>query len=97
MAKGRKPDGHWIMKFSDGTLYIGNFDKGIIKGRGKYVYPDGTIFDGEFTSNGKIGKGTFKDKEGNSYVGEIRDHKFVKKGNNFFYLSVYFVFDNIIF
>lgn len=54
-------DGYGEMYWTDGSIYKGEWRKGIQEGKGVMTFPDGRIKDGNFENN--IFKGAIKIKE----------------------------------
>lgn len=76
--KGSQKSGHGAFKFSNGDLYLGNFEEDEMNGVGTYYYCEsGTVIKGNvFSKDGIIGTGkiTWNDKVKyiSSYEGEIK-------------------------
>lgn len=51
MQDDKYPHGFGKMYKSDGSLYIGHFDKGKAEGQGAFIMPDGVIYQGHFHNN----------------------------------------------
>ena len=45
---------------SDGSLYIGHFEKGKAEGQGVFLMPDGVIYQGHFHNNYAHGQGKYE-------------------------------------
>jgi len=44
--------------YIDGSLYEGNWDKGLKCGNGRFLFSDGDIYEGEFQNDVPHGQGT---------------------------------------
>ena len=76
-----KPDGYGEAFFNDGRYYKGNFESGVLNGKGSiFVYQNGDEFEGEFVNNRfHYGKYTMK-SDGSFYVGYFDNNGQPKQG-----------------
>jgi hypothetical protein len=66
------PDGKHKYKFKNGDLYFGDWQDGMMQGRGTLnISNSGVIYEGDFVANEFHGKGTFICKNGNIYKGDF--------------------------
>ena len=71
--KNNEFDGYGVFK-SKSYNYYGNFNKGKMKGKGKYEdLIKGSIYDGEFFDDQKNGYGEEKYSDGSVYKGEFKN------------------------
>lgn len=61
------------MYWTDGSVYKGEWNKGIQHGRGVMTFPDGRIKDGLFENN--VFKGSMKVAEGSMAEAQIEERK----------------------
>ena len=73
--KGDCYTGAGVYRYTDGTLYSGNFEAGRFEGLGTLTYPDGAIYTGTFHDQRQTGKGKLTDTHGNDYTGEWQQGK----------------------
>ena len=64
------PHGKGIYKYSDGSIYDGNWHRGRRHGEGTYTYCNGDVYIGEWEDGYKSGKGVMKWRNGDVYEGE---------------------------
>eukprot|EP00040_Diaphanoeca_grandis_P044535 m.12648 g.12648 ORF g.12648 m.12648 type:complete len:655 (+) comp9392_c0_seq1:326-2290(+) len=64
---------HGVAKFKGGHVYEGEFDSGLMHGKGRLCWPDGTTYEGTFVDNTITGQGRFVWSDGSTYEGEV-DH-----------------------
>lgn len=69
-----------IIKFEDGSRYVGQTDGGILQGRGHMVHSDGSIYHGDYSKGQANGKGTLWDPSGIQYEGTWKDDEYNGKG-----------------
>ena len=68
--------GPGIMRFRNGDVYEGQWDKNLMHGRGKMVFADGQVYIGCFANNFMHGAGELTDAAGNIFEGHwIEDKK----------------------
>jgi len=73
--------GRGVYKWSDGTVYTGEFADGQKNGKGALVYPDQRRYSGQFRSDLYHGHGTYVDSDGSVYEGEFRAGQFEGRGS----------------
>lgn len=73
-------------KYSDDSVYSGDFDNGLPHGKGQMTFPNGDIYDGEWLNGKMNGQGEYrrfnseKDKYVELYIGEFVDGVMQGKG-----------------
>jgi hypothetical protein len=67
-------------KFSDGSVYSGDFLEGAIHGRGIMTWANGDKYEGTFENNSRTGIGTYTWANGDKYVGEFLNNQRTGKG-----------------
>lgn len=67
-------------KFSDGSIYSGDFLEGAIHGRGIMTWANGDKYEGTFENNFRTGKGTHTWANGDKYIGEFLKNQRTGKG-----------------
>lgn len=75
--------GHGQYLYANGSVYVGNFRRGLRHGQGRFKYVDGSHYDGEWKSNYRHGYGKYAN--GDIYQGMWFSNKKHGIGN---YLSV---------
>lgn len=75
MVVGNVDSGFGVAKWSDGTMYIGEFSGGKMQGNGKFCNPDGSVYVGEFKNNSAWGYGLFSSKSGATFEGMFANSK----------------------
>ena len=73
-----------IQKTDEG-IYVGNLEKGLKEGRGKFFFKDGDIYEGEWKKDKKEGKGVYLFNKGNKYEGDFKDD--MQDGKGIYYFS----------
>lgn len=68
-----EPEGHGVKFYSDGTLYVGDWENGVphTYGKGLWQRPDGSQYEGNFIKGLKHGIGTQIFPDGSRYRGEF--------------------------
>lgn len=67
------PNGKGIMKWADGSYYIGSFVKGERKGVGEFHFRNGNHYSGEWANNEMNGQGIYIWANGTEYIGHFKD------------------------
>lgn len=57
------------MRWPDGTVYEGLWEKNLYNGRGKLYHASGDLYEGEFIDDMAQGFGIYKHANGSKYVG----------------------------
>jgi hypothetical protein len=73
-------NGSGAYKFTDGTVYNGEWKDGKRNGSGDCKYSDGDSYTGQWKDNKKNGQGTFKDSDGTVYTGQFKESLYNGKG-----------------
>lgn len=60
-----------VLKFADGTLYMGNFAEGKFSGLGTLTFSNGARFEGEFRKGMMQGYGTYANADGMRFQGKF--------------------------
>jgi hypothetical protein len=68
-------DGTVILKYQDGSKYVGGWENGEKNGQGTYTFADGSSYEGQFKDSKFHGQGTLTNKDGSKYVGGWKDDK----------------------
>jgi hypothetical protein len=50
--------GHGVLKYRNGSVYEGDWEKGMKCGQGKMTYNSGNFYDGTWKNNKRNGEGT---------------------------------------
>ncbi len=74
-VSGNCDNGKGTYKFSDGSIYVGNFVKNHMDGFGKLTDARGNVYTGNFKDDKYNGVGMFKRTDGTKYIGEFKDGK----------------------
>lgn len=84
LDKNQKPIGFGVLYTSKGTKYEGNFNKGKLKGLGRYIDEEGTCYEGIFEENRLVSKAKIINinEKGKKvvYFGEVKNFKKNGKG-----------------
>lgn len=72
-VSGNCVNGFGIHKWSNGHLYLGNWEKGSPHGWGIYYQPEGDVFYGEVKQGNQEGKGVGRWEDGRVYYGDWKD------------------------
>lgn len=64
----------WLM---DG-VYVGEFEQGVIQGKGELDYDNGAKYKGDFIKNRMHGQGVLSFEDGRTYTGEFIEGKFAR-------------------
>ena len=79
-----KYQGYGVFHYANGSVYEGQWDKGLRHGQGKYTYGDDgehkRTYVGQWTEDRMEGKGIFTYKDGSTYEGDFVDWKFEGHG-----------------
>jgi hypothetical protein len=67
-------------KWSDGSVYEGDFVGDKFHGKGKMTFADGGVYEADYVDNKKTGKGKFTWADGETYEGDFVDGKKNGKG-----------------
>ena len=67
--------GHGEMRWKNGAVYEGEWNRDQIDGNGKYIWPEGMRYEGQFKANRIDGKGVGTWPDGESYDGEWTSDK----------------------
>lgn len=59
----------------DGTIYEGDYENGLMHGKGLLIYNDTSMYDGDFVRGQMTGKGIFVWPEGKRYEGDWVNNK----------------------
>ena len=72
------PHGQGKYLWTDGCMYVGEWQKGGIMGKGRFSWPSGATYEGDFKSGYMDGKGTYIGSSGDTYKGcvEVADSEF---------------------
>ena len=73
--KNELAEGHGEAKGAD--MYVGNFVKGRLDGKGVYTWENGARLDGTFKADKADGPGVYISAKGNRYEGPFTDGKLV--------------------
>jgi hypothetical protein len=65
------PQGEGIMRYMDGRMYTGEWDKGTWHGAGKAVFANQDVFQGMYHQDQRHGYGVYKWTDGRVYAGEF--------------------------
>ena len=57
-AKKKQPQGRGLMEYSNGDIYIGQWEMGKKNGMGKMVYENGDVYEGNWKDDRRMGEGT---------------------------------------
>ncbi len=76
-VEGDCKNGEGVYLWSNGTQYLGEFERGRQHGRGLLVMPDGSSYEGEWRSGKKHGKGVATYRDGRVRTGEWKDNRYV--------------------
>jgi hypothetical protein len=68
-ASSAKKEGHGQYKWSDGSMYTGEWKDSRITGLGSYIWADGREYYGYFVNNKMVGLGVYLDATKNRYEG----------------------------
>lgn len=69
-----QPCGHGVLRWSDGRVVVGVFEKGVVDGTGTLQWPNGDTYTGALRKSVRHGSGCFTEDSGQScYEGEWRD------------------------
>ncbi|MCQ8260872.1 hypothetical protein NF418_05155 [Streptococcus suis] len=63
-------------RWSDGSIYEGNFDRGLRSGRGKMTYADGRVYEGSWQGDRRHGRGKLTNLDGTIYEGLWQDDRY---------------------
>ncbi len=63
--------GNGIFTFSEGSKYVGAFDKDKMNGKGTISNTDGLVYEGTFENGRPQGEGTVTFPDGKKYVGQV--------------------------
>ena len=69
-----------IIKFEDGSRYVGQTEGGTLEGRGHMVHSDGIVYHGDYKKGQANGKGTLWDPTGIQYEGTWKNDEYHGKG-----------------
>lgn len=79
------------MSYNKREFYRGNWQKGVMSGKGLEQFEDGSKYEGEFENGLKHGKGSLSFLDGTYYLGEFKKNKLggygVQEGVNFRYVG----------
>eukprot|EP01102_Stenamoeba_stenopodia_P018955 TRINITY_DN7033_c0_g1_i3.p1 TRINITY_DN7033_c0_g1~~TRINITY_DN7033_c0_g1_i3.p1 ORF type:complete len:546 (+),score=95.37 TRINITY_DN7033_c0_g1_i3:702-2339(+) len=67
-------------RFSNGDVYVGEFEGDRMHGRGMLLWASGDIYEGEFFNNMITGNGEYRYNDGSVYVGAFQENKKHGKG-----------------
>ena len=62
------------------VLYEGDFENGVMHGRGKYTWTTGNVYEGDFENGVMHGRGRYTWPSGDVYEGDFRKGKFSGRG-----------------
>ena len=65
------PDGKGTSIWPDGSLYEGQFVKGLASGKGRVIFKNGDVYQGDFAKNRGNGIGKYTFADGSTYDGQI--------------------------
>ena len=74
---------HGILKYKDGSKYVGEFINGKFSGQGTFVWLDGVKYVGEFKAGKRHGQGTYKWGDGTINSGIWKKDKLSSLNNSF--------------
>ena len=69
------PHGRGTARYSNNSVYEGEWTDGQFHGKGTFTWPDGSRYEGDYEHGKKHGNGTFVYPSRKTYVGEWRDGK----------------------
>jgi hypothetical protein len=72
---GNCNNGKGTYKFTNGSIYVGEFVKNHLEGFGKLTDANGNVYTGDFQNDKFNGKGMFERTDGTKYIGEFKDGK----------------------
>ena len=74
LSKTKKvKDGMGIMRWQDGSRYLGQFSDDKMEGKGRMTQANGSVYQGQWSQGMANGIGTFIDSEGSTYDGEWKN------------------------
>lgn len=67
----------------EGTVYEGQWSRGVRQGKGTITYKDGSFYRGDFSKDQMWGRGVFVGSDGTQYDGEVfPPYSFIINNNN---------------
>jgi hypothetical protein len=66
-------DGFGVLKWPDGSSYVGQFADDYMSGSGRMIQCTGDVYEGQWRNNQANGQGKFVDTAGSTYKGEWLD------------------------
>jgi len=63
--------GSGIYRWSDGSIFDGNYKTDMRHGKGKFLWSNGESYDGDYLQDQRTGKGTYSWPDGSFYSGEF--------------------------
>jgi hypothetical protein len=78
--KGFVPHGRGIMKYSNGSMFSGQWENGRMHGNGTVRWEDGSMYSGQWVNGKRTGYGTYTWPNGESYVGEWKENQICGTG-----------------
>ena len=63
--------GFGIYRWSDGSIFEGNFENDLRHGKGKFLWSNGESYDGDYLQDQRTGKGIYSWSDGSHYSGDF--------------------------
>ncbi len=78
--KGFVPHGRGIMRYSNGSVFSGQWENGKMHGNGSVRWEDGSMYSGQWVHGKRTGYGIYTWPNGESYVGEWKENQLCGMG-----------------
>jgi len=79
-VKGYVPHGRGVMRYSNGSVFSGQWENGKMHGNGSVKWEDGSAYAGQWLHGKRTGFGTYTWANGDTYVGEWKENQMCGKG-----------------
>jgi hypothetical protein len=78
--KGYVPHGRGIMRYFNGSVYIGQWRNGKMHGNGAIKWNDSSSYSGQWSEGKRTGYGTYTWPNGDTYVGQWKENQMCGEG-----------------